>query len=112
MGGVFWWKWNSRPISDDKTPIRIVIPRGRSASQVAQELYKKGLIRSPFVFKFYVQLTGKTKNIQAGEFQLSPNLSIPEILEVFSKGPLQLWVTVPEGLRLLIPNSTWRSSKS
>ena len=99
MGGVFWWKWNSRPISDDKTPIRIVIPRGRSASQVAQELYKKGLIRSPFVFKFYVQLTGKTKNIQAGEFQLSPNLSIPEILEVFSKGPLQLWVTVPEGLR-------------
>jgi len=99
VGGIFWWKWNSRPISDDKTPIRIVIPRGRSAAQVAQELYRKGLIRSPLVFKFYVQLTGKAKNIQAGEFQLSPNLSIPEILEMFSKGPLQLWVTVPEGLR-------------
>lgn len=99
FGIYFWWDINSKPASNDKSPVRVVIPRGRTASQIAEDLYKKKLIRNPLAFKFYVQFTSRADKIQAGEFQLSANLTIPEIIDVFSKGPLQLWVTIPEGLR-------------
>src|SRR5512135_2641443 len=96
IGGAVWWKINSSPVSDDKTPIRLVIPKGKSASQIAQILYEDGLIRSPLAFKFYVQLTGKADKIQSGEFQLSKNLTPAQIVDQLAKGPLQLWVTIPE----------------
>ncbi len=99
LGIFFWWKENSKPVTSVSKEVRFVIPRGRSASQVASSLYKEGLIRNPLAFKFYVQVTGKTKNVQAGQFRLSPNLSVPEIVDELSKGPLELWVTIPEGLR-------------
>lgn len=99
IGGAFWWGENSRPVSSDKTFVRFVVPRGRSAVQVGEALYEKKLIRSSLAFKFYIQLTGKAKSVQAGEFQLSPSMTLMEIVEAFSKGPLQLWVTIPEGLR-------------
>lgn len=97
--GFSWWNVNSKAPSSSNEKIRFVVEKGKNASQVSQELYKKGLIKSPLAFKFYVQLTGKSKNIQAGEFELSPNRSLSEILEDLSHGPLQLWITVTEGLR-------------
>jgi UPF0755 protein len=99
FGGLIWWKVNTAPVSNDKTPIRFVIPKGRSAAQIAQILYEDGLIKNPLAFKFYVQLTGRADKIQAGEFQLARNLTPGQIIEELSKGPLQLWVTIPEGLR-------------
>lgn len=67
--------------------------------EVAEALYEKHLIKSPLAFKFYVQLMGRTNDIQSGEFKIFPSLSIPEIVDVISKGPQELWVTIPEGLR-------------
>src|SRR3990172_2313187 len=99
LGIFLWWKVASKPVTSVASEVRFVIPRGRSVSQVATSLHKEGLIRSPLAFKFYVQLTGKTKNVQAGEFQLSAHFSVPEIVTELSKGPLELWVTIPEGLR-------------
>ncbi len=76
-----------------------MVIRGRSASEIGRELYDKGLIRNPLAFKFYVQLTDKSDQIQAGEFRLSPSYSLEKIVDTLSGPPLELWVTVPEGLR-------------
>lgn len=76
-----------------------MILRGRSATQISQELYSGGLIRNPLAFKIYVQLKGNTDRIQAGRYNLSPNLSLPEIVEELVMGPKDVWVTIPEGLR-------------
>jgi len=99
LAGILWFRENTKPVSSEEKKVAFIIPRGRSASQVGESLYEKGLIRSPLAFKFYVQLTGSSDKIQAGEFLLSPNLSLVEIVERFSQGPLELWVTIPEGLR-------------
>ena len=96
---TFWWSVNSRPVSSDETPISFLVTKGKSASQVGQLLYKEGLIKSPLAFKIYVQVTGKADKIQAGEFELKKNMTLAEIVEAFGKGPLELWVTIPEGLR-------------
>jgi UPF0755 protein len=94
-----WWNSNTKPISASEEKIRFVIPRGRTAGQVAESLYEKKLIKNPLAFKFYVQLTGVASKIQAGEFNLSSNMNMYEILDNLFKGPLEIWVTIPEGLR-------------
>lgn len=86
-------------VSDDAREVEFLIPKGSGASKIAKELKNAGLIKNAIVFKFYTQLTNSQKKIQAGEYTLSANLTTPEIIEIFKKGPKELWVTIPEGLR-------------
>lgn len=87
------------PVSSDSKQVDFLIAKGSSVSLIGNNLQKSKLIRSAVLFKFYVQITGSQNKIQAGEFQLSPNLSLTQILEKLKKGPSEIWVTIPEGLR-------------
>lgn len=98
-GAFFWWNKNTKPVSSDTSLQSFVIPRGYSASQISDKLVDKGFIRNSLAFRFYVQLTARAKKIQAGEFLLSPSFSLPEIVRELTGGPVEVWVTVPEGLR-------------
>jgi UPF0755 protein len=99
IGGYFWWIRASAPVSGDLKEVSVVIPRGRSAGEIGQILYDEGLVKNPLAFKFYIQLTGNSGNLQAGEFLLSPSYNLAEILEALTGPPAQIWVTIPEGLR-------------
>jgi UPF0755 protein len=95
-----WWQYNSQPYNPkDNSKRRFVITRGLSASQVGTMLEEQGLIRSAQAFKIYTQLTGSQKNIKPGQYELSPNLSLKDIVLRLLAGPQELWVTYPEGLR-------------
>ena len=96
---IYWFKKESGPVSASAESVRFVVEKGRSASEVGEQLYRNDLIRNRLVFKLYVQLFNKTKNINAGEFELSPSMGLPEIVNTLGKGPKELWVTIPEGLR-------------
>ena len=98
--GVFtWWRVNSQPVSGSPNPQRFVIQKGRSASQIGEALFSEQLIKNPLLFKVYVQVTGKEKKIQSGQYSLSPNLNLPQVVRRLTSGPEELWVTIPEGLR-------------
>lgn len=97
--GYFWWSKNTKAVSSDNSPTAFIVTKGKSASQVGQLLYSEGLIKSPLAFKIYVQITGKSGSIQAGEFELNKSMTLAEIVDAFGKGPLELWITIPEGLR-------------
>ena len=97
--GYFWWNENNSSVSDSKEVAYITIPKGKSASWIGQKLYDEGLIKSQLAFKIYVQFFGKQKNINAGQFKLSPNMSLQEVIETLQGGPLELWITIPEGKR-------------
>ena len=97
--GVVWFKTNSKAPSESQEKQRFVIARGSSATQIADRLKKQGLIKSALAFKIYVQATDKADKIQAGEYSLFPNYSLPKIVDVLLSGPEELWVTIPEGLR-------------
>jgi UPF0755 protein len=96
---LFWFKVNLQPISKNETEVFFVVPKGASASIISAQLYKNGLIKNKLAFKFYVQITGRSKNINAGEFKLSPGLSVQEIIAKLEGPPYEIWVTIPEGLR-------------
>ena len=99
LGFNLWWSSSTKPASDETSLQRFLIPKGYSASAIADKLDELGLIRSPLAFRFYVQVLGKAKKIQAGEFRLAKSFSLFEIVDELTAGPVEVWVTIPEGLR-------------
>ena len=51
------------------------------------------------VFKVYLNFSGVSKRILAGEYSLSPGLSLFGIVRELLRGPGEIWITIPEGLR-------------
>lgn len=97
--GFIWFFRSSGAVSTVKTQERFVIQPGSGASTVGASLKKQGLIKSSLAFKLYVQLTGRSAKIQAGEYMISPNLDLFALVNLLLKGPEEVWVTIPEGLR-------------
>lgn len=76
-----------------------VIPKGSSVTQIAKNLEKEGLIRNRIVFYLVVKQLGIEKNVQAGDFRLSPSMNAYQIAQNLTKGTLDVWITIIEGLR-------------
>ncbi len=98
-GDGAWFVNGVMPISSSKTPQRFVVNNGETATQIGQELAKQHIIKDALVFRIYSQVTQSAKNIKPGLFELSENLSIPQIVNKLLAGPTEIWVTIPEGLR-------------
>lgn len=97
--GIYWFKTASLPPAVEGEAEDFLISKGLSASQIGDKLEKEGLIKSSLAFKLYVQITGRAGQIQAGEYRLSPNYSLFKIVEELVRGPVGVWVTIPEGYR-------------
>ena len=96
---IYWFKKESRPVSTSFSKINFVVEKGRSAAEVGDELYQNNLIRNKSVYWLYLKVLDKAKNINAGEFELSPSMSLSEIISALGGGPKEIWVIIPEGLR-------------
>lgn len=95
-----WWKNASSPVNPQDTGQRdFLIVKGQSVEQIGKNLEKEGLVKSSFAFKLYTQVTGRDKEIQAGDYRLSPNLSLQQLVLALLSGPQELWITYPEGFR-------------
>lgn len=84
---------------EDQSQIFVIAP-GEPVSTTIQNLKEKGLIRNSLAFRLLVSQLGISKNIQAGDFRLSPNMSAREIAKELTHGAIDIWITFPEGLRL------------
>lgn len=94
------YKEGSLPVDKaNTTPKIFVIEPGAGVNQIAADLSKEGLIRSKLVFYFVVKLNGLESKIQAGDFRLNKAMNAPEIARALTKGTLDQWVTIIEGLR-------------
>jgi len=104
LGTVFaflWFKEGSLPVEkDNHSPVIFVISPGSSVNQIARNLEKEKLIRSPLVFYLLVKTHGLEKKIQYGDFRLSPSMNALEIAKELTHGTLDAWVTIIEGLRV------------
>lgn len=94
---LFWVFINILPASSAINKITFNIPKGSGASQIGQSLFEKGIIKNPIIFKVYVQYSGISSNIQAGDYSLSPSYNLFQIVDILSKTPMSTKVTIPEG---------------
>lgn len=63
---------------DDHQRVTVVIPAGATDQRVAEILKDHRLVRSQFVFDYYLQ-THKTHGVKAGKFRLSRSATVPEL---------------------------------
>lgn len=89
-----------QPASKDKKEQIFVIKVGQPVADTAKNLKDKGLIKNSLAFRLLVSQLGISKNIQAGDFRLSPSMPAKEIAAQLTHGAIDVWVTIPEGLRL------------
>lgn len=99
--------------------VDIVVAPGATMRQVAIQMYDKELIRSVWITLVYAQVRGIDSSIQAGIYELSPGMSVFELLNRMVSGDARstdISITVPEGLnaweidgRLRAGGMKWRA---
>ncbi len=101
MGGFFWWFESGLKPADagDKEKVDFVISKGETVAKITGRLKEADLIRDPFRFKLYILFRGVAKKIQVGNFSLSRNETVPQIVSALSSPIKGKKVTIIEGLR-------------
>ena len=95
-----WFKLASRPVNPSSTQrVNFTIERGQGLDSIGQTLYRAGLIRSIPAFRIQVIVSNLATKIQAGDFAISPNLALPEVVRSLTIGTSDRWVTLLEGWR-------------
>ena len=85
--------------SKDKTAKIFVVNRGEGVNSIVKRLDNERLIRNRIIFYILIKKMGIAGNIQAGDFRLSPSMTATQIAKALTKGTLDVWVTIVEGLR-------------
>lgn len=100
IAGYIFYKEGALPVDKNDSSHKIfVISPGQGLTSIANQLESEGLTRNRLVFFIVVKRLGIEKSIQAGDFRLSPSMSAPQVAQELTHGTLDVWVTIPEGLR-------------
>jgi len=86
----------------DPTPVRITVPPGTTARGTGPLLAKAGLIESGWRWRFLLEFAADGGCVNAGDFELRRDMSLPEIHAVLCGPPLpdDVPFTVVEGWRI------------
>lgn len=96
----FWWRNGNAPVNSRVTTEKVfVVERGSGVRAIANDLKEQGLIRDPIAFFILTKKEGSDTKIQAGDYKLSPSMSLSQILDELTHGTIDVWVTIPEGMR-------------
>ncbi|NOZ27728.1 MAG: endolytic transglycosylase MltG [Chloroflexi bacterium] len=89
-----------RPAAETDAVVRFTVAPGETATQIADRLEQEGLITDADLFRLYIRHEGIDAKLEAGEFELSPGMTIPEIAQALQQARArEVVVTVQEGLR-------------
>jgi UPF0755 protein len=100
--GFDWWNFNvNTPISSTGKAVTFHVDPGETPSQIGQDLYNLGLIRSTIAFDMYTRLTNAALKLEAGVFVLNTNMTLAQIVSALQHGKAdQKVITFKEGLPL------------
>lgn len=118
--GIRWWRWFGvllllaasaagvavwqiqqrlqQPAVPGPTPIRLVVEPGMSFRAAARQLAAQGGFAYPRLLAYYARYRKLASRVQAGEYDLSPGLSIDDLLRQLTSGDVVTYsLTVVEG---------------
>jgi UPF0755 protein len=103
-GGYYYIKSALKPVDpDSKQEKKVTIPIGTSPSGIGVILEENGIIKDAKVFKYYVKFKNEA-GFMAGDYQLKPSMTIPEVVASIKTGSVEQEVVfkiiVPEGKQL------------
>lgn len=81
--------------------VTFLVERGEGAKEISVNLKKQELIKYSSLFRVYALVQGKAGKLQAGEYELSPAMNIPEIVKKLASGEaIKTTITMIEGWNL------------
>jgi len=101
--GYFYFLQNVKtPLGPASAPKKAfaVLP-GQGVKEIAKKLEDEKIIGDDFYFEIYAWLSDTEKRFQAGEYELTPAMNIPQIVGILISGKAisqEVRVTVPEGV--------------
>jgi UPF0755 protein len=78
------------------------VPAGATLGAVADSLHSRGLIDSPRLFRFFATISGRSRAVRAGVFDVPREATTREVLELLVSGPPALRpLVILEGMMLV-----------
>lgn len=100
LGFCIYYNINLKAVSKESTEVEFMVDSGSTYHSVISKLKREGLIRNELCFKLYIKFN-KVNNVEAGTYKLNKNMSVKEIVDIFSKGntynPDAIVITFKEG---------------
>jgi UPF0755 protein len=99
--GVIYEAWSmvttvfEPPATNQSKQVTLTIQPKDTPAQVADELYRDGLIRNPTAFVVWAKVKGLDKTLEAGVYTLTPGMTIDGIITKLQNGQ-------PDGKNLLV----------
>lgn len=102
--GTLYIKSALKPVDpDSEKQIQVEIPMGSGISSISKILEEHGIIKNATVFKYYAKFKNQS-NFQAGNYTMTPSMTLDEILESLKTGKVYrepvFKITIPEGMTL------------
>ena len=85
ISAVLWYNTSLSGIGEENEYVSIEIQMGSGANTIANILKENDLIKHVLAFKIYVRLNN-VSSFQAGKYELTKNMSVPEIVEALQTG--------------------------
>ncbi|WP_407669613.1 endolytic transglycosylase MltG [Paenibacillus kobensis] len=100
-GSVALYVWNGlRPTAAGDMK-RVEVKSGMSPFEVAESLENEGIIRSAFIFKYYLKLKDEGDRFQAGSYDMTPGMELNAVIAKLNAGDIvkaeTIKFTIPEG---------------
>ncbi len=94
---VGWTRYNSPGrLTEART---VVVPRGSSVDDIANQLWQQGILSDPYSFQFGVRLDGSAARLRSGEYAFAAGISPRDVAAQMAAGKTVVRkLTVPEGL--------------
>ena len=89
-----------RPVDPNGQPVPFHVALGETGLSISERLQELGLIRDASLFRLYMRLNNIDQRLEAGDFSLSPAMTVPEIAEALqSARQEEVVVRILEGRR-------------
>ena len=63
--------------------LQVDLPRGSTLRSVSDTLDERGVLRSGFIFRAYVQVRGQASSLKAGEFNIPAGVNMEMLLQFY-----------------------------
>lgn len=74
------------PLAQPKQAQDLVLKHGTSLRGISQQLVSEGILNEPWSFMTLVRLSGKSTEIQAGNYQIQPNMTPRALIRMLTNG--------------------------
>ena len=103
-GGAAWWAYQRahEPFQGFSAAEQFVeVPVGSGAAAIGQRLADAGIVRDTLTFRVALQMTGRARDLKAGEYRFDRAMTPIEVVDKLARGDVhKRRITFPEGLTI------------